>query len=145
MRRRLLRLMLIAASPVALPALLAAQTATPAKTDAELLILGRQMYDWYVAGEADSVFAHLSADARQGAGGVNGVLQSVGNFLARVGVENEMVEEKMNRRRGLQQYWREGHYSGFTEEPLVFRWVFDEHGDVVGIGTGPKSQTPAPD
>jgi hypothetical protein len=137
--------MLIATLPIVLPALLRAQTANAAKTDAELLVLGHKMYDWYVAGEADSILAYMSADARQGAGGTNGVLQSVGRFLARAGVENEMVEEKMTRRRGLQQYWREGVYSTFTDEPLVFRWVFDEHGDAVGIGTGPKSQTPAPD
>jgi hypothetical protein len=51
----------------------------------------------------------------------------------------------MTRRRGSPQYWREGRYSGFADEPIVFRWVFNEQGEITGIGLTPKSRAPAPD
>ena len=50
------------------------------------------MTEWFFAGEADSLLAHMSPDAQQGAGEKEGVLQFVGDFLAPVGVETEVVE-----------------------------------------------------
>ncbi len=134
--RRILLALLLA------PAGLAAQTTL---TDADYLTLGRKYYDWFVSAEADSIFAHLSPAAREGAGGIDGVNSAIVDFLTRAGVENELVEEKMTRRNGRPQYWRESRYATFTEESLVFRWVFNEAGELDGVGMGPKSRTPAPD
>jgi hypothetical protein len=136
------RTLLAAAVVLALPAALAAQTSGQ---DAEYLTLGRKFYDWFISAEAESLLAHMDPDGRQGAGGVAGVNQAVADFLARSGVEQELLEEKVNRRRGHPQYWRESRYTTFTNEPLVFRFVFDEQGQIIGVGMGPKSGTPAPD
>ncbi|MFN8645741.1 MAG: hypothetical protein U0104_03195 [Gemmatimonadales bacterium] len=124
------------------PASLAAQTSL---TDADYLALGRKYYDWFVSAEADSILAHLSPEAREGAGGLDGVHQAIVDFLTRAGVETELVEEKMTRRNGRPQYWRESRYASFTEESLVFRWVFNDAGELDGVGMGPRSRTPAPD
>lgn len=139
---RFRRILLAAAVVLGLPAALAAQTSGQ---DAEYLALGRKFYDWFISAEAESLLAHMDPDGRQGAGGVTGVNQTVADFLARSGVEQELLEEKVNRRRGHPQYWRESRYTTFTNEPLVFRFVFDEQGQIIGVGMGPKSGTPAPD
>lgn len=124
------------------PASLAAQATL---TDADYLALGRKYYDWFVSAEADSIFAHLSPAAREGAGGLDGVNQAIVDFLTRAGVEDQLVEEKMTRRNGRPQYWRESRYAAYTEESLVFRWVFNDAGELDGVGMGPRSRTPAPD
>jgi hypothetical protein len=142
MTRILRRSLFAALISLGLPALLAAQSSP---SDAEYLSLGRKMYDWFITAEADSLLAHLSPDARDGAGGPEGVSRTVAEFVARAGVEQELIEEKMTRRRGHPQYWRESRYTTFADEPIVFRWVFDEQGNVIGLGMGPKSGTPAPD
>jgi len=140
-----------------LPALLTAQTAatattvttvttsSPEKTDAEYLGLGRKLTEWFFSAEADSLLAHMAPADREGAGGVDGVNRAVSEFIVRAGTEQEVVEEKMTRRRGHPQYWREGRYSEVSDDTIVIRWVFDEQGQVIGIGLGPKRQTPAPD
>ncbi|MBK7717367.1 MAG: hypothetical protein IPI38_18520 [Gemmatimonadetes bacterium] len=120
-------------------------TAQTTLTDADYLALGRKYYDWFVSAEADSLVAHLSAGAQERAGGVDGVNRAIVEFLNLAGVEGEIVEEKMTRRNGRPQYWRESRYAAFTEESLVFRWVFTEAGDLDGVGMGPRSRTPAPD
>jgi hypothetical protein len=137
--RRTLRTAIIA---LGLPAALAAQSSP---SDTEYLALGRKFYDWFISAEADSLLAHMNPGDRQSAGGVAGVNQAVADFLARSGVEEQLLEETVNRRRGHPQYWRESRYSTFTNEPLVFRFVFDEQGQIIGVGMGPKSSTPAPD
>lgn len=124
------------------PASLAAQSTL---TDADYLALGRKYYDWFISAEADSILAHLSPAAREGAGGIEGVNRAVVDFLTRAGVETELVEEKMTRRNGRPQYWRESRYASFTDETLVFRWVFTDTGELDGVGMGPRSRTPAPD
>ena len=41
----------------------------------------------------------------------------------------------------MPQFWHEAMFDNFAE-PVVIRWVMDEKGDIIGIGLGPKSQTP---
>ena len=114
-------------------------------SDADYLALGRKYFDWFIAAEADSLLAHMSPEAREASGGVDGVNRAVTDFITRAGLETELVEERMTRRRGTPQYWREARYTTFVEEPLVFRWVFNDQGEILGIGMGPKSRAPAPD
>lgn len=136
------RTLLTAGAAVLLPLALSAQAPM---SDADYLALGRKYFDWFVAAEADSLLAHMSPEAREASGGVDGVNRAVTDFITRAGLESELVEERMTRRRGNPQYWREARYTTFVDEPLVFRWVFNDKGEILGIGMGPKSRSPAPD
>jgi hypothetical protein len=120
----------------------AAQTAL---SDPEYLELGRKSYDWFLGAQFDSLMAHTAADTWAAVGGTEGMQQRLGELYTRAGTEVEFVEEKMTRRRGNPQYWREARYSNFTDEPIVFRWVFNEQGEITGMGLGPRSRTPEPD
>mgnify|MGYP003390504706 FL=1 len=136
------RTLLTAGAAVLLPLALSAQAPM---SDTDYMALGRKYFDWFIAAEADSLLAHMSPEARENAGGVDGVTKAATDFIGRAGLESELVEERMTRRRGNPQYWREARYTTFVDEPLVFRWVFNDKGEILGIGMGPKSRTPAPD
>jgi hypothetical protein len=113
--------------------------------DADLLALGHKMTEWFYTFQADSLVAHFNPESREQLGGLAGVQEEVARFFARAGTEQHVIEEKMTRRKGQAQYWREATFDGFTAEPLVIRWVFDDQGQVTGVGMGPKSQTPPVD
>jgi hypothetical protein len=133
---------------LALAALLTLAPAAAAQTalsDPEYLELGRKSYDWFLGAQFDSLMAHTAADTWAAVGGTEGMQQRLGELYTRAGTEVEFVEEKMTRRRGNPQYWREARYSNFTDEPIVFRWVFNEQGEITGMGLGPRSRTPEPD
>lgn len=143
-----MRRLLIVGLLVLLAAPLAAQTSAPTKpklTDAEYLALGRKVSEWFFNGQADSILAHMDSVSRERVGGVEGIMQQRDMLAARVGTEVAVVEEKMTRRKGIPQYWRESTYDVMTAEPFVIRFLFNEEGAMVGAGMGPKSQTPAPD
>jgi hypothetical protein len=133
---------------LALAALLTLAPAAAAQTalsDPEYLELGRKSYDWFLGAQFDSLMAHTAADTWAAVGGTEGMQQRLGELYTRAGTEVEFVEERMTRRRGNPQYWREARYSNFTDEPIVFRWVFNEQGEITGMGLGPRSRTPEPD
>lgn len=133
-----------ALATAALPAV--AQTAAPSPPDAQtLLALGRQYTTWFYVAEADSLFAHMTEDSRAAVNGVDGIRQESASFAMRAGSEVELILDKMTLRRGFPQYWREARFDGFTDEPLVIRWVFDSTGKIAGVGLTPKSRAPAPD
>lgn len=144
-----MRLFLSGLAALALAAPLAAQSAPSAATavpaDVKLLALGHQLTDWFLAGRMDSIVARMPDDIKEKSGGVSGLLDARAQLAQRGGEEAKVLEEKMTRRRGLAQYWRSSLYTEFPEEPLVLRWVFNDSSQVVGIGLGPLSQTPAPD
>jgi len=133
---------------LALAALLTLAPAAAAQTalsDPEYLELGRKSYDWFLGAQFDSLMAHTAANTWAAVGGTEGMQQRLGELYTRAGTEVEFVEERMTRRRGNPQYWREARYSSFTDEPIVFRWVFNEQGKITGMGLGPRSRTPEPD
>ncbi|MBA2626966.1 MAG: hypothetical protein H0U85_03065 [Gemmatimonadales bacterium] len=123
----------------------AASAQAPALSDADYLKLGNQYSTWLFAGNADSLAAHMADEARTKSGGAAGVADLRANLTARAGSEVWVVAEKMTRRGGNPQYWRESQFSAFADESLVLRWVMDARGQIIGIGLGPLSQTPAPD
>ena len=135
-------LVLVAALGVAPVAVQAQAQAAP--DDAALLTLGKKLTLWFFEGQADSLYAHLSAGAKEGAGGVDGVRQHMSEFTSRAGMEVEVLVEKMTRRNGKPQFWHEGSFANYPEA-LVIRWVFNEQGEVDGVGMGPKGGTPEPD
>jgi len=135
----MLLLTLAAAAP------LAAQSATPAVNDSVLLKRGHALTEWLFAGQADSILAYMSEETRRQVGGKEGLLGTTRDVAFDVGAEAEVLEEKMTRRKGHPQYWRKGKYATFVREPMVFRWVFDDAGQVIGLGITPLSQTPPVD
>jgi hypothetical protein len=131
------------AAPAPTPA--AAAPAAPQVADAVLLERGRKLTDWLLNAQPDSILAHMSEDTRQKVGGADGIMKMSAQIAMRAGAPTRVAAETMNRRKGLQQYWREQEFDGDAPEPIVFRWVFDAKGEVVGAGINPKSQAPAPD
>ena len=121
-----------------------AQTASRRLSEAQYLTLGRHYTEWFLAGRTDSLLAHMSPASREATGGAAGILSHRDEVSARAGKETVLLEEKMTWRRGMPQFWHEAMFDSMTE-PVVIRWVMDEKGDIIGIGLGPKSQTPAVD
>ena len=126
---------------------LAAQQVPPKGTlsDAQFLLLGRQVTEWFFAGQTDSLLAHSTPDARERAGGAEGYLKARDQLMVRAGGEDSVVSDRMTRRKGNPQYWRESIYEKGPGEPIVLRFVFNAQGEIIGVGMGPLSQTPAPD
>lgn len=130
------------AAPSAASSSAAPSAAAP--SDAQLIALGRNLTDWWYLGLADSIYAHMSDDAK-GKMPKDEFLDQRLQILARIGGEVEVVEEKMTLRKGNRQYWREAKVDLMTEESVVMRWVFSPEGQVVGLGINPASRAPAPD
>ena len=138
----------LSAAPVA--AQNAAPTAPPAAapavnwTETQWILYGRQVAEWFFAGQTDSVLAHSAPDVLDRMGGANGLLEARDQLLARAGSETKVITDKMTKRKGNAQYWRESEYEN-GPEPIVLRFVFNAQAQIIGIGMGPLSQTPAPD
>ena len=112
--------------------------------DTQWILYGRQMVEWFFAGQTDSIIAHTSPDVLDRMGGDKGLLEARDQLLARAGSETKVITDKMTKRKGNPQYWRESDYEN-GPEPIVLRFVFNAQAQVIGIGMGPLSQTPAPD
>lgn len=140
-----MRLFLAGLAALTLAGPLAAQSADGVPADVRQLALGHRLTDWFLAGKMDSIVARMPDDIKEKSGGVAGLQDARARLAERGGEEAKVLEEKMTRRNGLAQYWRSSLYTEFPQEPLVLRWVFNESSQVVGIGLGPLSQTPAPD
>jgi hypothetical protein len=142
-----MRLLFTGLAALTLAGPLAAQ-ATPAAdvpADVQHLALGHQLSEWFLAGKMDSIVARMPDDVKEKSGGASGLSQARMQLAERAGEEGKLLEEKMNRRKGLAQYWRLALYTELPQEPIVLRWLFNEQSQVVGFGLGPLSQTPAPD
>jgi len=112
--------------------------------DTQWILYGRQVAEWFFAGQTDSLLAHASPDVLERMGGANGLLEARDQLLSRAGSETKVINDKMTKRRGNPQYWRESDYEN-APEAMVLRFVFNAQAQVIGIGMGPLSQTPAPD
>jgi hypothetical protein len=104
--------------------------------------LGRNYARWLLNGRADSMVAAMTPEFLENSGGAAAMTERVGLVAERGGQETKVLVEKMTRRNGKPQFWHEGEFSLFADEPLVFRFVFDEKGKLSGLGMGPKSQAP---
>jgi hypothetical protein len=123
-----------------------AQAQTPAKTlsDSQYTALGKRYTEWFFAGRADSLLSHMEPKTGEALGGTAGILDQRDRVATRAGAEKIVMEEKLTRRHGQPQFWHEGMFDQL-DEPLVLRWVMNPAGQIVGVGLGPKSQTPEPD
>ncbi len=133
---------MLAAAPLAAqdtaPAPVAAKPFT-ATEEAHFLELGKKVNGWFFEGHADSIAAIADSGARAGMGDVDGIRRMMDQIAERGGVPLTVLAEKMTRRNGTPQFWYEAEFSNFTDEPLVFRWLFNDQDRLVGAGVGPKS------
>ncbi len=125
-----------------------AESPTPAKPftaaeEAHYLELGKKVNGWFFEGHADSIAAIADSGARARMGDVDGIQQMMDKIAERGGVPLTVLAEKMTRREGKPQFWFEAEFSSFTDEPLVFRWLFNDQDQLVGAGVTPKSMAKA--
>jgi hypothetical protein len=118
-------------------------TAT-AQAAPDSLALARQYTQWLYAGMADSLVAHMSADAATEPDPRAAWMQRSQMIADRAGLEMQVVEETWKKRNGRWQYWRTARFSGM-DEPVLVRWVLNAKGEIDGIGLGPLSQAPPTD
>lgn len=111
-----------------------------AEETARFMELGKKANRYFLEGRADSLLAMGDSAFTAKTGGVDGIGQQVANIAERAGMPLTVLEQKMTRREGTAQFWWEAEFSEFTAEPLVFRWLFNDAGQLVGAGMGPKSQ-----
>jgi len=144
-------LTLAAALAVAIPATVRAQDEAPpepakpftAEESAHFMELGKRATGYFFDGHADSLLAMIAPETRERLGGIEGIRQQMDVIAERAGMLLEVVDQKMTRREGAPQFWWEANFSEFTQEPLVFRWVFNDDGMIRGAGITPKSQARA--
>lgn len=139
----------LTAAPVAAqnpsPAAPAAAAGQPVNWDSTQWVLyGRQIAEWFLLGQTDSVLAHSAPDVVENMGGAKGLLEARDELQDRAGSEVEVLSDKMTKRKGNPQYWRESKYET-APEPIVLRFVFNAQAQVIGIGMNPLSKAPAPD
>lgn len=134
MRRATIAAVLLAA--VAAP--LSGQVAPPVRPDsATVLRLGRQYTEWFYADLGDSIMAHASERVR---GRITAAQLSelLGQLIAQVGMEQEVLSEQIVPRDTLSGYLREARFEQLAE-PLVLAWTLDAKGVVHGFFIRPKS------
>lgn len=136
---------MLAAAPLAAQDTAAAAPAPrpfTAAEEAHYLELGKAATHYFFDGQADSLLAMMDSTTRDRVGGLEGIRQQMDLVAERGGVPLNVLAEKMTRRNGTPQFWYEAEFSTFTNEPLVFRWLFNEDDRLVGAGMGPKSAAP---
>ena len=69
--------------------------------------------------------------------GGKGLLEARDELMSRASApRRKVISDKMTKRKGNPQYWRESEYENSTE-PIVLRFVFNAQAQVIGIGMGP--------
>jgi hypothetical protein len=106
--------------------------------------VARKYTQWFLAGMADSLVAHMDSANRAAVGGLEGMRRQVDQFALRAGAETEHMLEKWILRRGRTQYWYQSKFS-LAPEPVVIRWVLEPDGRIAGIGLGLLSGAPPAD
>lgn len=105
------------------------------------LALARQYTEWLYAGEADSLVAHSTEEAREAfstTSGWHGYANQIGMMA---GTELLVLEETWKLRNGDCQYYRVASFSG-TDDLILIRWILTNDGRISGIGLGPLDRAP---
>lgn len=111
-----------------------------AEETARYMDLGKKANRYFFEGHADSLVAMGDSAFAARVGGIDGIREQVANIADRAGIPLTVLEQKMTRREGTPQFWWEAEFSEFAAEPLVFRWLFNEAGQLTGAGMSPRSQ-----
>ena len=141
-------LTLVAQTPAPAASATTATTATAATAPAPVvhprvgneIELGRQYTQWLYTGQFDSLFVHMSEDARKEMESATAMANQFDEFTAQAGDETKVLEEKVVMRKGNPQYWRTAEFS-MAPEPVMIRWVI-VNSEIWGIGINPASQAP---
>lgn len=112
--------------------------------DYDSLAFGRQLTDWFYAGQVDSLFAH-SDSAMQVNFPHDKWVEATGQWLTHAGAETSLLEERWAKRNGLRQYWRVMNVSNFPDGAVMLRWVLEPGKRIAGVGMNPASQAPPVD
>lgn len=108
------------------------------------LALARQYTQWLYEGEADSLVAHGSAEARASFLTVEGVVQQSSRVVEMLGFEVDLIEETWKLRSGRCEYWRTASFSN-VDEFVLLRWVLNVEGEIDAANIGPASPPPPVD
>jgi len=118
----------------------AATGPTMASAGTDSLAVARKYTAWFFTGQADSLWAHQSADAKKNNTPAQ-LLATLMQLTGEVGVEDKVIEERFVKRLGKTQYWRTSQFSG-GGEPFMVRMVLTPQGEFAGFGFNPRSQAP---
>lgn len=122
-----------------------AKVPPPPKLDYDSLAFGRQLTQWFLYAEIDSLWAHSDTSLKNAFGGNKEVwADNIAQFAMQLGQESALVEERWVQRLGNRQYWR---MMKLTEqgEPIALRWVLRPGKLTSGYGINPISQLPPVD
>lgn len=143
----------IAALAIAAPSA-AAQTPTTAAASPEkvvmppppttdLVVAGRQLAEWILTNQLDSVAAHLAPDQNADTTKME-LTRFIEQLAIRGGTEVKVTEEKVVRRLGRYQYWRTSDYDR-APGAVLFRIVLTPDGKYQGHGIGLANNPPPVD
>jgi len=117
----------------------------PPKLDYDSLAFGRQLTQWFLYAEIDSLSAHSDPSFAQNVGGAPAFwADQVAQFAVQFGQEDALIEERWVQRLGNRQYWRFMRLSE-SGEPIALRWVLLPGKKTFGFGINPVSALPPVD
>lgn len=122
----------------------AADAANAPHLPADSMEIGARYVGWFLDGEADSLWAHMTPDAQENAESVDGILNAMDQVMTQVGVQADVIETKYVMRNGMPQYWHTASFTDF-DEPIQIRWVITPDGMIGGMGINPESRAPEVD
>lgn len=111
----------------------------PQSDSAMVLRLGRQYTEWFYSDLGDSVIAHAADRVRERITAAQ-LSELLGQLIAQVGMEQEVLSEQIVPRDSLSGYLREARFERLAE-PLVLAWTLDARGVIHGFFIRPKSAT----
>lgn len=118
------------------PHTVAAQSRLPADSLDRI----RRYTDWFLAGQLDSVWAHVNTRGRT-AFTRDALTERHGMLLQGTGGAFDTIEERFVWRNGSRQFWRTMRAPAAPEN-IVLRWVVGSDGEIEGMGLSLVSSTP---
>jgi hypothetical protein len=136
-----LRFRTIAAALAGIACAIAPHVATAqSRLPADSLDRMRRYTDWFLAGQVDSVWAHVNTRGRT-AFTREALAERHGMLLQATGGAFDTVEERFVWRNGARQFWRTMRAPAAPEN-LVLRWVVGGDGEIEGMGLNLASGVP---
>lgn len=114
--------------------------ATPPPPTADLVVAGRQLAEWILTNQLDSVVAHLAPDQNADTTRME-LTRFIEQLAIRGGNEVKVTDEKVVRRLGRYQYWRTAEFQT-APGTVLFRIVLTPDGKYQGHGIGLASNPP---
>ena len=112
----------------------------PAPPTTDLVVAGRQLAEWILTNQLDSVVAHLAPDQNADTTKME-LTRFIEQLAIRGGNEVKVTEEKVVRRLGRYQYWRTADYDR-APGAVLLRIVLTPDGKYQGHGIGLANNPP---